>query len=162
MLWYHLHARTLSMFSRGPDEIGCGHAIRDGTLEFLHLAGKRIPRYGTNTSVACGVSFCMSAHLCICVSVVCGCVCVLTHSGVSDRLFPKAIRNTPSCRRRCRLHGIRLELDLELFHPRSSENRHCRFQVRLLSLLHSRARGRGRYRSIRRDQSRSHPRSFGS
>ena len=80
MWWYRLHARTLSMYTRGPDEIGCGHAIRDGSLEILHFAGKQMPRYGTNTSVACGVSGCVRAHLCICVSVCMRvvCACVLT------------------------------------------------------------------------------------
>ena len=107
MWWYHLHARTLSMYTRGPDEIGCGHAIRDGSLEILHFAGKQMPRYGTNTSVACGVSGCVRAHLCIC---VCG-WCVRAYSQWCVRIdcvseVESEFALSCGINRRCRLRGF--------------------------------------------------------
>jgi len=98
MWWYHLHARTLSMYTRGPDEIGCGHAIRDGTLELLHLAGKLMPRCGTITSVGLWCEWlCARAFVHLRQCAYAGGVCVCTHSGVSVlTVFPKLSRNSPS------------------------------------------------------------------
>ena len=97
------------MFSRGPDEIGCGHAIRDDTLELLHLPREANPyiwyeyKRGLWCEWLCARAF---VHLCQCVYA--GGVCVRTHSGVIDCVSEFESEFALSCgiNRRCRLRGI--------------------------------------------------------